>query len=62
MRKCRNIAILGGKNSYSKLGLPNYKVLNVRVRVNNIFKVRVNYFQKLGLGVIAYSRLGLLQS
>ena len=62
MRKCRNIAILGGKISYSKLGLPNYKVLNVRVRVNNIFKVRVNYFQKLGLGVITYSRLGLLQS
>ena len=41
MRKCRYIAILGGKISYSKLMLPIYKVLNVRVRDNNIFKVRV---------------------
>ena len=24
-----------------------------------IFKVRVNYFSKLGLGLIAYSKLGL---
>ena len=42
--------------------MKSHKDINVRVRVNNIFKVRVNYFQKLGLGVIAYSRLGLLQS
>ena len=45
--------------TYSKLGLIIFKV---RVRFNNIFKVRINCFQKLGLGVIAYSRLGLLQS
>ena len=44
--ECQNIAILGGKRliAYSKLGLIIFKV---RVRVNNIFKVRLIAYSKV---------------